>query len=118
MAGQPHFTVVRSLYYQGARGALIVYDVTNPITFQNVPNWIAELEKNCGSVPFCLIGNKIDLRSQAESAITTEEGLVLSEQLKRENKHVIAQETSAATGDGIDEAFINLSKVIIEHTPE
>ncbi|MFX0091025.1 MAG: GTP-binding protein [Candidatus Hodarchaeota archaeon] len=114
LAGQPHFNVVRSLYYQGAAGALIVYDVINPISFQNIPNWLAELEKNAGSVPFSLVGNKIDLRDQAESAITREEGMNLCEQLTQEGKKVFLRETSALTGEGIHEIFVDLTKIILD----
>ncbi|MFX1534990.1 MAG: Rab family GTPase [Promethearchaeota archaeon] len=115
LAGQPHFTVVRNLYYQGCKGALLVYDVSNPITFQNVPGWLAELEKNVQNVPICLVGNKIDLRNQVDSAITTEEGVELSEQLTQEGRQIIAIETSAVTGEGIKEAFSELTKLLVQN---
>ncbi|MFX0064098.1 MAG: Rab family GTPase [Candidatus Hermodarchaeota archaeon] len=115
LAGQPHFTVVRNLYYQGCKGALLVYDVSNPITFQNVPGWLAELEKNVQNVPICLVGNKIDLRDQVDSAITTEEGVELAEQLTQEGREIIAIETSAVTGEGIKKAFSELTKLLVQN---
>ncbi|TFF83933.1 GTP-binding protein, partial [Candidatus Heimdallarchaeota archaeon] len=64
LAGQQRFDVVRSVYYRGSSGALLVFDVSNPQSFNNLPSWLNELTKNNYDriVPLVLIGNKTDLR--------------------------------------------------------
>ncbi|MHA1451066.1 MAG: GTP-binding protein, partial [Candidatus Hodarchaeales archaeon] len=53
LAGQQRFESVRTLYYRGTMGALMVYDVTRAETFQNTPKWIEECFKHSGkgSIP-------------------------------------------------------------------
>ena len=75
LAGQERFSAVRGAYYRGTNGALLVYDVTLPETFDNIRNWIEELLKNNGNmiVPLVLIGNKTDLREQGNAGHVTRE---------------------------------------------
>lgn len=44
--GQERFRAITHAYYKGATGALIVYDVTKPTTFENVDKWLKELKEN------------------------------------------------------------------------
>ena len=47
LAGQERFNSVRSLYYSGSHGALFVFDVTRPESYQNIINgWLPELKKH------------------------------------------------------------------------
>ncbi|MBN2150365.1 MAG: GTP-binding protein, partial [Candidatus Lokiarchaeota archaeon] len=48
--GQERFSFVRPLYYRGAMGALLVFDVTNRESFDHLANWVEELESNAGKV--------------------------------------------------------------------
>ena len=68
LAGQPVFETIRKMYYQGARGAFIVCDVSNPESVTNITNWVSELWKQNGRgpIPFVILGNKIDLRQTGE----------------------------------------------------
>lgn len=61
IAGQERFRVMRPNYYAGSLGVLLVYDVTNRLTFLDLPNWVAEIQKTIGNVPMLLAGNKMDL---------------------------------------------------------
>ena len=51
---------LNSEYYAGADCAVIMFDVTSMITYQNVPKWFKDIVKTCGNIPICLIGNKCD----------------------------------------------------------
>ena len=75
LAGQERFSAVRGAYYRGTNGALLVYDVTLPETFNNIRSWIEELLKNNGNliVPLVLIGNKTDLREHGNAEHITRE---------------------------------------------
>ncbi len=58
LAGQNEFQSIRGSYYEGCFGSLMVFDVTRPESFNNLPNWINELWDNSGkgAVPIVLLG--------------------------------------------------------------
>ena len=59
-AGQERFGGLQDGYYIQSDCAIILFDVTNLTTFENVPNWHRDLERACGSIPMVLCGNKVD----------------------------------------------------------
>lgn len=61
IAGQERFKVFRTSYYKAATAAILVYDVTNRLTFMDLPNWTSESQHTVGTVPLIVIGNKVDL---------------------------------------------------------
>ncbi len=61
VAGQDQFKWLRKRYYGGAVGIILVYDVTNKLTFLDLPNWIAEFQSVTGPLPILIMANKIDL---------------------------------------------------------
>ncbi len=69
-AGQERFSSLRQLYYDGAKGAILVYDKTNEESFEKLGYWLNEIKTNMGDVPIVLVGNKADL----EEIITFEQG--------------------------------------------
>lgn len=118
IGGQEEFARIRHLYYSGAVGALIVYDVTRPETFYVLPKWIEEFLTYVGGFrPFVLIGNKIDLRAKRpEGCVTTEQGRQYAEILSRHFKFPIPLiETSAVTGENVDFAFRYLGVQVVKY---
>lgn len=108
LGGQPHFKHVRSTFYQGAVGAMLVYDITRRSTFDNLENWRKELLKTVKEEPVTVvIGNKVDLSNLRE--VRTEDG-------KRYAKEINASffETSAKNGENVEAAFNLLVKEIIK----
>ncbi|MHA2168477.1 MAG: GTP-binding protein [Candidatus Kariarchaeaceae archaeon] len=111
LAGQDRFETVREVYYRGATGALLVYDITREDTYNIIPKWIAELMKNNSNrmVPLVLIGNKGDLRGQMSNEVSVEQaqeyGRLLSDWC---GYHVPYVETSALSGQNVEEAFQTL----------
>ena len=98
-AGQERYRSITSAYYKGAKGALIVYDITRRTSFDNIDKWISDLKLN-GDKNICIIilGNKSDLTDKRE--VTKEEGIKKSEMFK-----TAFLETSALNGDNIGKAF-------------
>lgn len=121
IAGQPHFTKVRKLYYEGSLGALIIFDITAPQSFPNVLNWIEELWKNNSKkyIPIIILGNKVDLRGAHPPSQTVESShgellaQTLSERVSEKGFEVPYLETSAKTGENVDEAFTILGQTIL-----
>ena len=59
-AGQEKFGGLGDGYYVKASAAIIMFDVTSRITYQNVPHWYKALERVCDQIPMVLCGNKVD----------------------------------------------------------
>ncbi|MFW9991155.1 MAG: GTP-binding protein [Candidatus Odinarchaeota archaeon] len=115
LAGQPRFESVRTLYYKGTMGVLVVYDVTRADTLENVPKWIDECFTHVGkAIPAVLLANKIDLREADPLALTTEQGENLATEMG--SKYSIScqyLETSAKTGENVEKAFEILAREIL-----
>ncbi|MFW9928226.1 MAG: Rab family GTPase [Candidatus Thorarchaeota archaeon] len=116
LAGQQNFSYVRPLYYMGTHGVLLVYDVTRLSTYENVQSWMGEIVKGIGKklFPVILIANKIDLRRQADMAISSEEGRELARRISDEDFEgklkIPYIETSAKTGENVDDAFLKIAE--------
>ncbi|KAF9116339.1 Ras- protein ypt3 [Mortierella sp. AM989] len=62
-AGQERYRAITSAYYRGAVGALLIYDISNHATYENVGRWLKELRDHADSnIVIMLVGNKSDLR--------------------------------------------------------
>ena len=105
LAGQQRFDFIRGSYYRGSKGALLVYDTTRKSTWLELPKWIKETEDALGErIPIILLANKVDL---AEHRVITRE---MGEEFMREQNLVGYLETSALTGQNVEEAFSILAK--------
>ena len=71
-AGQERFRTLTSSYYRGAHGVVLVYDVTRTDTFENLQQWLKEVNmyspNNGEAVVKLLVGNKIDLVDGSSSS--------------------------------------------------
>ncbi len=114
LAGQEKYRVVRSLYFQGCVGALLVYDVTRHGTFNDIKElWLKDFKKYVKKEgTYILIGNKIDLEDQR--AVPKEEGSQLAEEIKASG----FIETSAKTNENVNLAFKNLVYQILRNHGE
>ncbi len=107
IGGQEKFRDLRKKYAEGAHAALIVYDVTNRGSFDNVSQWKRDLYEFAGTIPFVIIGNKTDLDPQ----IPKNEAVELSKNLNAAGFF----ETSAKNNSGIDIAFKQLAVAAYKH---
>jgi len=98
-AGQERYRAITSAYYRGAVGALLVYDITRHVTFENVERWLKELRDHTEhNIVVMLVGNKSDLRHLR--AVSTEDAQTFAE---REGLYFI--ETSALESTNVENAF-------------
>ena len=105
-AGQERYKAITSVYYKGAKGAFIVYDITSRKTFENIDKWIGEIkERTTDDVKLIIIGNKTDLNNERE--VKSEEALI-----KYQDMDIPLIETSALEDTNVNEAFINLIKIV------
>ena len=98
-AGQERYKSITSAYYKGAKGAFVVYDITNKFTFDSVDKWVQDLYSfGDKDLTLLLVGNKSDLEDKRQ--VNKENG---EEKAKSFGLGFI--ETSAYSGDNIDQAF-------------
>ncbi|KAH7888038.1 P-loop containing nucleoside triphosphate hydrolase protein [Phlebopus sp. FC_14] len=66
-AGQERFRSMAPMYYRGANAALLLYDITNAATFDDIRGWLAELKKNCPpELIIYIVGSKADLHQHRQ----------------------------------------------------
>ena len=105
-AGQERYKSITSVYYKGAKGALIVYDVTSQNSFDNIGKWITEIrDKTSIDITLMIVGNKIDLNQYR--AISNEQAMNKAKILG-----IPIMETSALDSTNVKEAFYDLLKEI------
>eukprot|EP01060_Flectonema_neradi_P034104 TRINITY_DN588_c13_g1_i1.p1 TRINITY_DN588_c13_g1~~TRINITY_DN588_c13_g1_i1.p1 ORF type:complete len:205 (+),score=46.29 TRINITY_DN588_c13_g1_i1:96-710(+) len=105
-AGQERFRTITSSYYRGAHGIIIVYDVTDKETFDNVKTWLKEIEKYAtDNVSKLLVGNKSDMvvRKHVDHSTAKEYADSLG---------IPFLETSAKNATNVEQAFITMSTEI------
>ena len=116
LAGQDSFQGVRRRFYQGTYGALIIFDLTNKVSFANLGTWIQELWQYNGSgpIPIILLGNKSDLKQTVKDKDVKKYAEQLSEKTKPHGFSVSYIKTSALTGDNVDKAFYLLGLQVVK----
>ena len=108
-AGQDRFRAITKNYYKGANGIILIYDVTNLQTFENVKNWITQIREEANkNVVIFLAGNKADLPEESR-AVQKEDGQKMAEEY-----NIPFQETSAKEGINVNETFQELVEKIDE----
>ncbi|MHA1673633.1 MAG: Rab family GTPase [Promethearchaeota archaeon] len=108
IGGQERFSFIRTTFYKGASGALLVFDLSRSSTFGSIKNWRSEVVQFAGNIPFVLIGNKLDLIPEVGEVIDRDECKEYAE-----DEGSIYIETSAKDGTNVDEAFIELTRLIV-----
>ncbi len=107
LAGQAQFKRVRQTYLGNAEAGILVFDVTRNDTFDKLENWFKEIKEVSTTISLILVGNKIDLEDQR--VVSHDQGEELAQKL---NLSYI--ETSAKTGENINDAFKMLALQMIK----
>jgi Ras-related protein Rab-10 len=106
-AGQERFHTITTSYYRGANGILLVYDITQPKTFDNISKWLRNINEHASEdVERMLIGNKCDMEDKR--LISEERGKKVAEE-----NGIKFFETSAKENINIEIAFNTLAEDIL-----
>ena len=106
-AGQERFRTIARSYYKGAHGIILIYDVTNQKSFDNIKKWLAQIKEEASSkVCVLLVANKIDIEKRE---VTKEEGETLAN-----NYNLDIYESSAKDNINVSEVFQDLAETINE----
>jgi len=102
-AGQEEYIAMRDQHIQRGRGFVLVYSITNPLTFRSLPNLYQSIltVKEEESYPVVVMGNKADL--EKDRKVSTQEGIDFAKKIEAP-----FYETSAKTRLNVEDAFFNL----------
>ncbi len=107
---QQRFEFIRSTFYKGAAGALLVFDLTKEQTYTETRKWVTEIRQFAGkNIPFVLIGNNVQLLKLADAAVIREEAREFAR-----NEGGIYIETSPTSIDIVEKAIRELTRRIID----
>jgi len=105
-AGQERFRTITTAYYRGAMGIMLVYDITNEKSFDNIKNWIRNIEEHASAdVEKMILGNKCDMNDRRQVSKDRGEELAIEYGIK-------FMETSAKASINVEEAFFTLARDI------
>jgi Ras-related protein Rab-8A len=112
-AGQERFRTITTAYYRGAMGILLIYDVTDESSFNNIRNWIRNIEQHASdNVNKILVGNKADM-DESKRAVPTARGQELADEFG-----IKFFETSAKTNLNVEQVFFTLGRDIKQRLEE
>ncbi|GBG62967.1 hypothetical protein CBR_g34667 [Chara braunii] len=112
-AGQERFRTITTAYYRGAMGILLVYDVTDEASFNNIRNWIRNIEQHASdTVNKILIGNKADM-DESKRMVSTARGQALADEFG-----IKFFETSAKTNMNVENVFFTIARDIKQRLSE
>ncbi|XP_023674724.1 ras-related protein Rab-8A-like isoform X1 [Paramormyrops kingsleyae] len=105
-AGQERFRTITTAYYRGAMGIMLVYDITNEKSFDNIKNWIRNIEEHASAdVEKMVLGNKCDVNDKRQVSRDQGDKLALEYGIK-------FMETSAKANINVENAFLTLARDI------
>ncbi|ROW03782.1 hypothetical protein VMCG_05476 [Cytospora schulzeri] len=111
-AGQETYKSVTRSYFRGASGALLVFDLCRKSTFLHVTDWLNDLRQIAEpDIVVILVGNKADLAHGDKREVTAEEATAWA----RRNGVMRYVETSAKTGEYVEEAFLAVAERIYQN---
>ena len=109
-AGQEKYKAITKNLFLKVQAALIVYDITNEETFNNLKTWVRSIKDECGKqIQMLIIGNKNDLNEER----VVDKNIAM-EYAKEEKIDYL--ETSSKTGDNIQKAISLLCEKVLENT--
>ncbi|GAB1605878.1 ras-related protein Rab-8A-like [Argonauta hians] len=105
-AGQERFRTITTAYYRGAMGIMLVYDITNEKSFENIRNWIRNIEEHASKdVEKMILGNKCDMTDRRQVSKERGEQLAIEHGIK-------FMETSAKASINVEDGFFTLARDI------
>lgn len=110
-AGQERFHTITTSYYRGAMGIMLVYDITNAKSFDNIAKWLRNIDEHANEdVEKMILGNKCDMEDKRVINKEKGESIALEHGIR-------FLETSAKANINIEQAFLELAEAILNKTP-
>lgn len=111
-AGLESWPTLTRTYYKNTAGVIIVYDISDRESFENLEGWVEQVERNRSYVmPIMIIGNKLDMKVNRE--VTVEEGRAYAN-----SKGMVFMETSAKLDTNVEKVFEVIAWLVYEQVQE
>ena len=108
-AGQEKYKAITKNLFLKVMGALIIYDITNEASYNNLKSWVKLIKEECGKhMQLIILGNKSDL--DAERKISKDEAINYAKEQK-----IDYIETSSKTGENVKKAVTMICESILEN---
>ncbi len=104
--GQERFDFIRGLYFEGAAGAVIAYDITDRNSFERIEHWTQQVHQRCEGIPLLLVACKTDL--EEKRVVSMKEGKEAAK-----NGNMSFMESSAKDDVHVSDVFETLAKSIL-----
>ncbi len=106
--GEQRFRFLLHQYCKGANEAFFLYDITNRLSLDHLPDWTQIIREHAGDIPIMLIGSKVDLKEFR--AVTREEGILAAK------KYSLSTfiELSSKTGQNVEKSFDVITEILFE----
>ena len=111
-AGQERYMALNKNIFQKVQGIIIMYDLTNRASFENLNRWFTLVSQNVSNKPRILVANKLDLAEDSR-IVTEDEGNKLAKEY-----HIPFFEGSGCTGQNVDKIFAYLSEMVYKNLIE
>ena len=109
LGGQQRFDLIRNIFYKGAAGVVLIFDLTREQTFIETRKLLTEIRQDAGPIPFILIGNNVQLFELTDTQVIREKAHEFAI-----NEGGIYIEMSLNNEDIVEEAFRELARRIID----
>jgi len=107
VGGEERFRFLLSTYCLGANAAMIIYDITNSKTLDQISEWTKIVREKANDIPIMLVGNKLDLEESRK--LNREEGIEI---VKKYNLSTYS-EISTKTGQNVEKSFESLTEFLL-----
>jgi small GTP-binding protein len=105
-AGQERFRSLAPMYYRMSAVVILVFDVTQKQTLDGLEDWATEItDKAPATIKRIVVGNKSDLAEERMVSVAA------GQEMARQLRAVLYAETSALTGEGIDDLFVRIAQL-------
>ncbi|KAL1918265.1 uncharacterized protein VTP21DRAFT_2925 [Calcarisporiella thermophila] len=113
-AGQERFQSLGVAFYRGADACILVYDVTDYLSFEHLERWRSEFIKQAAihdptEFPFILIGNKIDIDDRV---VSRRQAKAFAQRYSGRQQQISHFEASAKDGTNVEEAFTHIARIV------
>ncbi len=119
LAGQQRFEFVRSAFYRGSHGAILVFDRTRRSSLHNLQKWVTEILSNLDhEVPFIILGNKSDLTEKIQVDDQEIVEIISKISQQTQNSEIPYFLTSAQSGVNLKEALTSIGQKLRKLSPQ
>lgn len=106
-AGEERFRFMFPHYISGAKGGILMYDITDHSSFLHVANWLSIVNGAKKTFPILLLGAKLDLEFKRK--VSPEEGKEIAKKMRLN----LFNECSSKTGENVEKSFQKLTKLML-----